>query len=53
MNLTGTTHNFIINLLFFQGNPVEKQLAFNPPISAYDQDLGINASLQYSIINGE
>lgn len=36
-----------------QGKPVEKQLLFDPPIVAYDQDLGINASLTYSILSGE
>ena len=40
-------------LIFLQGNPVEKQLKFNPPITAYDQDLGINASLTFSILSGK
>ena len=42
----------IIFIYLLQGNPVEKQLIFQPPILAYDQDLGINASLQYSITKG-
>merc|ERR1712110_598983 len=34
------------------GRPIEKQLQFKPAIHAFDQDLGINASLQYSILRG-
>ena len=41
-----------INLLFFQGNPIRKLLVFSPPIVAVDQDLSINASILYSITNG-
>ena len=40
-------------LYFLQGSPVEKQLIFQPPIKAFDQDLGINASLTFKIISGK
>ena len=40
-------------MFLLQGNPIEKQLQFKPSIHAFDQDLGINASLQYSILSGK
>ena len=43
----------LIYSCLFQGNPVQKELIFQPPILAYDQDLGINASLQYAITKGK
>ena len=45
-----TDHIFLSSL---QGRPIEKQLQFKPAIHAFDQDLGINASLQYSILRGK
>ena len=44
-----------LNFFFFlfQGKRIEKQLQFNPSVQAFDQDRGINASLQYSILSGK
>jgi hypothetical protein len=35
-----------------QGKKIHQELKFNPPIFAYDQDLAIDASIQYDIISG-
>ena len=40
-------------LFLFQGKRIEKLLQFNPSVQAFDQDRGINASLQYSILSGK
>ena len=40
-------------IFYFQGKPIQQLLPLNPPVQAFDQDKGINASLQYSIISGK
>ncbi len=42
----------IVICTFFQGSPVMHLVPFDPPLSAFDQDLGIDTPLTYSILSG-
>ena len=44
---------YLIIFISFQGKKIQRMVDFDPPIYAYDQDKGINASLEYSILQGE
>merc|ERR1711997_1072649 len=51
---TQKTYTTTINENFpLTGKKIQRMVDFDPPIYAYDQDKGINASLEYSILQGK
>ena len=40
-------------IFIFQGNPINKPLVLDSPIKAVDQDLSLNASIEYTINSGK
>ena len=40
------------HLYKFQGDSIREEVFFDPPIKAYDQDFGVNASITYKISGG-
>ena len=43
---------FNFYIIFLQGQQIQKQIVFVPPISAFDRDQGIQAPLLFSISSG-